>query len=168
MKHIAEALKNDDFAKLQSVFLHSVVVKMLPAGASGYDHCDRLWLLLDLLACDDFDNVYRVLPEGLPLSANGYPMYIHGTNRLLCLLYNSGNAAVYPADKIMDKAEKFTQIIYPGYKNFSKDYMAWLLKQIAITCIHQPYLNSDNPYLSAKDKKAYYMDNDKMLAEFIQ
>ena len=261
--YITEALKNSDFAKLQSVFLHSVRVKMLPAGASGYDHCDRLWLLLDLLACDDFDNVYRVLPEGLPLSANGYPMYIHGTNLILCLLYNSENAAVYPAEKIMDKAEKFAaskkslwersviscllgilqvdvlrisdslqqacvgfaktdvakymkmqcqnvygliilakhflpedkfaQIIYPEYKNFSRGYMEWLLKQnalpknlcitydspleelneilikqIAITCIHQPYLNSDNPYLSAKDKKAYYMDNDKMLAEFTQ
>ena len=105
---ITEALVNDDFAKLQSVFLHSVKIQMLPVGASGYDHCDRLWGLLDLLACDDFDNVYRMLPEGIPLSNNGYPMYIHGTNILLCLLYNSENAAVYPADKIIEKAEKFT------------------------------------------------------------
>ena len=260
---IAEALANGDFAKLQSAFLHFVKIQMLPAGASGYDHCDRMWGLLDLLACDDFDNVYRVLPEGLPLSTNGYPMYIHGTNILLCLLYNSENAAVYPADKIIEKAEKFTaskkalweraviscllgilqgdvlrisdslqfvcegfakidaakykkmqcqnvygllmlakhflseeeyaQIIYPKYKSFSEGYMSWLLKQgklpnelcvtydspmeemnellkkpIAVTYIYQPYLNSDNQYLSAKDKKAYYMDLGKMLEAFIQ
>ena len=260
---IAEALANDDFAKLQSVFLHSVKIQMLPVGASGYDHCDRLWGLLDLLACDDIDNVYRVLPEGLPLSANGYPMYIHGTNILLCLLYNLENETVYPADKIIEKAEKFTaskkalweraviscllgilqcdvsrisdslqfvcegfaktdtakykkmqcqnaygllmlakhflsdekyaQIIYPNHKNFSEGYMSWLLKQdklpkelcitydspveelneflkkqIAVTYIHQPYLNSDNQFLSAKDKKAYYMDLRKMFEAFIQ
>lgn len=263
-EYITEALDNDDFARLQSVFLHSARTKLLPDGVEGgYDHCDRLWLLLDLLACDDFDNVYRVFPEGLPLSTNGYPMYIHGTNILLCLLYNSENATVYPADKIIDKAEKFAtskkplwersvvscllgilqcdvsrisdslqkvcegfakmnvakymkmqcqnayglivlarhflpedkfaQIIYPEYKNFSKNYMSWLLeqnelskdlcitypspieelneilkKQIAITCIHQPNLNSDNPYLSAREKKAYHVDLKRMLAEFIQ
>ncbi|MDE7223268.1 MAG: hypothetical protein K2O34_05755, partial [Acetatifactor sp.] len=261
--YITEALKNDDFAKLHSVFLHSARVKMLPAGVSGYDHCDRLWPMLDLLACDDFENIYRALPAGLPLSANGYPMYIHGTNLLLCLLYNSESAVAYPLDRVMDKAEKFAsskkalwersviscllgilqgdvsrisdslqqtcagfskvdaarymkmqcqnvyglvilakhflpevkfaQIIYPEYKNFSKGYMLWLLEQkkmpktmcvsyasameglnellvgqIAVTCIHQPYLNSDNSYLSAKDKKAYYMDLDKMLAELIR
>lgn len=260
---ITEALDNNDFAKLESVFLHSSRIKMLPSGGSGYDHCDRLWALLDLLACDNLDNVYRVLPEGLPLSANGYPMYIHGTNILLCLLYNSENITTYPADKVIEKAEKFTiskkslwersviscllgilqrdvlkisdglqqacvgfakmdvakymkmqcqnvfglimlakhflseeefaQISYPEYKNFSGNYMSWLLEQdvlskdlcvtydspleevgkiikrpIAITYIHQKYLNSDNPYISAKDKKAYYIDHEKMLAEFIQ
>lgn len=260
---ITNALKGDDFVKLQGVFLHSAKTKMLPHGASGYDHCDRLWNLLDLLACDDFSNIYRVLPYELPLSANGYPMYIHGTNLLLCLLYHSENAAAYPVDKVIDKAEKFaaskkslwersvitcllgilqedtsrisyglqqtcagfakidaakymkmqcqnayglivlakhflskeefSKIIFPEYKNFSKNYMTWFLeqnnlspnlcitynssieefneiykKQIAITRIHQPYLNSDNPYLSAKDKKAYYMDFKKMLAEFLQ
>lgn len=245
------------------VFLHSVRTKMLPIGSSGYDHCDRLWLLLDLLACDNFDNIYRTFPEGLPTSANGYPMYVHGTNLLLCLLYNSEDRTAYPMDKIVNKAEKFAtskkplwersviscllgimqgdvsriseslqdvcagfakvdvakymkmqcqnayglmilakhfiseekfaQIIPPEYKNFSVNYMAWLLeqkelpvepciacglseeeindilkKQIAVTRIYQPYLNSDNSYLSAQEKKAYYMDFDKMLAEFIQ
>lgn len=260
---ITEALREEDFAKLQSVFLHSARSKMLPAGASGYDHCDRLWSLLDLLACDDFENICRVLPDRLPISTNGYPMYIHGTNILLCLLYNSENKAVYPADKIVEKAEKFTaskkplwersvilcllgilqgdavkisdglqqvyagfakvdaakymkmqcqnaygllvlakhflseekfaQIKYPECKNFSKNYISWFLdqnvlpkelcitytppveelnkifrKQIAITRIHQPYLNSDNSFLSARDKKVYYVDTDKMLKEFLQ
>lgn len=260
---ITEALKTEDFAKLQSAFLHSARSKMLPAGASGYDHCDRLWSLLDLLACDDFENVYRVFPEGLPVSTNGYPMYIHGTNILLCLLYNLENKTVYPVDKVVEKAEKFTvskkplwersviscllgilqgdvakisdglqqvctgfakvdaakymkmqcqnaygllvlakhflseeksaQIKYPECKNFSKNYISWFLeqdvlsrelcityappidelneifrKQIAITRIHQPYVNSDNSFLSARDKKAYYMDTDKMLKEFLQ
>lgn len=190
-------------------------------------------------------------------------MYIHGTNILLCLLYNSEDAAVYPADKIIEKAEKFTaskkalweravisfllgilqcnvsriseslqlvcegyvkidaakyrkmqcqnaygllmlakhflseeefvQIICPEHKSFSEGYMSWLLKQdklpkelcvtydspmeelnellkkqIAITFIHQPYLNSDNQYLSTKDKRAYYMDLGKMLEAFIR
>lgn len=262
-EYIADALKNNDFTKLHSVFLHRAKVQMLSKGASGYDHCDRLWGLLDLLACDSFDNVYRVLPEGLPLCANGYPMYLHGTNLILGILYNSENTAVYPMDKIVDKAEKFAaskkalwersviscllgiwqgdvprisdslqkacegyvrmdiakymkmqcqnvyglvilanhflsredfdRIDYPKYHNFSTGYMSWLLsqdelpnnlcitypspveelnemlkKQIAITRIYQPYLNSDNPYLSARDKKAYYMDIDKMLEEFLQ
>lgn len=261
--NIAEAQKQDDFVKLQSVFLHSAKTKMLPAGASGYDHCDRLWSLLDLLACDDFENVYRAMPEGLPISNNGYPMYVHGTNILLCLLYNSEKKAVYPVDKIIEKAEKFVaskkplwersviscllgilqgnvskisdslqqlctgfskadvakymkmqcqcaygltilakhflseenfgQLVYPECSNFSKSYMLWFFEQeelstelcitysslveelneifrkkIAITRIHQPYLNSDNTYLSAKEKKAYYMDTDKMLEEFLR
>lgn len=260
---IAEALKNDDFARLRRIFLCSAKIKMLPGAASGYDHCERLWALLDLLACDDFDNVYRVLPLGLPVSANGYPMYVHGTNLLLCLLYHSGKEAVYPADKIIDKAEEFasskkplweraviscllgilqsdtrritdslqqicagfvkvdaakymkmqcqnayglvalakhflseghfSEILFPECKNFSKGYIFWFLgqeelpvdpgivfdppmeelngiirKQIAMTRIYQPYLNSDNSYLSAKEKKAYYMDTDRMLAEFMQ
>ena len=89
--------------------------------------------------------------------------------------------------------EKFAQVIYPEHKNFSEGYMSWLLKQdklpnelcvtydspieelnellkkeVAITYIHQPYLNSDNQFLSAKDKKAYYMDLGKMLEAFIR
>lgn len=262
-RDIAEALKHNDFAKLWSVFFCSARIKMLPGSASGYDHCERLWALLDLLACDSFDHVYRVLPQGLPVSANGYPMYVHGTNLLLCLLYHSGKEAVYPADKMIDKAEKFaaskkplwersviscllgilqsdaqritdsiqqictgfaktdaakymkmqcqnayglvalakhflsekdfSKIGYPECKNFSKGYMLWFLeqkelqedpgivfeppwedlngiirKQIAITRVCQPYINSDNPHLSAKEKKAYYMDTDRMLAEFMQ
>lgn len=262
-EYITEALKNDDFTKLQSVFLHSARVKMLPGGSSGYDHCDRFLELLNLLACDNFDNIYRVLPKGLPISTNGYPMYVHGTNILLCLLYDSESLTAYQVDQIINKAEKFTtskkplwersviscllgilqhdipkisdslkkvctdfaktdaakymkiqcqnayglvvlakyflakeeftQIIYPECKNFSKKYISWLLgqdelstdlcitynspieelneilrKKIAITRIHQPYLNSDNPHLSAKDKNAYYMDFDKMLAEFFK
>lgn len=262
-KNIEDALAHDDFVKLRRVFLCAARIKMLPEGASGYDHCERLWTLLDLLACDRFDNVYRVLPRGLPVSANGYPMYVHGTNLLLCILYHSGNETVYPADKIIDKAEKFavskkplweraviscllgimqsdtqrvtdslwqictgfgkidtakymkmqcqnayglvviakhflsegvfSRIVYPECKNFSKGYISWFLeqeeltldsgiafdplleefdgiirKQIAITRVCQPYLNSDNPYLSAKEKKAYYMDGDRMLAEFMQ
>lgn len=236
---------------------------MLPIGSSGYDHCDRLWPLLDLLACDNFNNIYRVFPEGLPISANGYPMYVYGTNLLLCLLYNLEDGNAYPMDKIVNKAEKFAaskkplwersviscllgimqgdvsrtseglqdvcagfmkadvakymkmqcqnayglmilakhflseekfaQIIFPEHKSFSVNYMAWLLEQkellgepcivydlsgeeindilkkkIAVTRIYQPYLNSDNSYLSAQEKKAYYLDFEKMLTEFLQ
>lgn len=262
-EYITAALKSNDYGRLQSVFLHSVRVRLLPEGASGYDHCDRLWLLLDLLACDDFSNIYRVLPRGLPISANGYPMYVNGTNIVLCLLYNTENNVAYPVDKIIDKAEKFAvskkplwersvvscllgilqedvprisdslqqvcigfaktdvakyqkmqcqnaygllvlarhflqketfeQIKYPEHKNFSSNYMKWILEQsalpkelcitydplmeeineilakpIAVTRIYQPYLNSDSSYLSIREKKAYYMDFDKMMAEFLR
>lgn len=261
--YITDSLKKDDCPQLQSVFLHAVKTKLLPASSSGYDHCDRLWVLLDLLACDDFDQIYRLLPQGLPIAANGFPMFIHGTNVLLCLLYPEDTAA-YQVDKIIERAETFTtskkplwersviscllgiqqqditriseslqqvcegfakikdtarymklqcqnaygliilakhflpegdftQIIFPEHKNFSKNYMLWLLEQermphnlcvtydtpmeqlneflkkpAAITRIYQPYLNSDNSYLSAKEKKANYMDLDRMLIEFLQ
>lgn len=251
-----EENENDKFSYYQKMF------SFLKAAKSDvqtvYEEC-----ITEAVKEDDFENVYRVFPEELPVSNNGYPMYIHGTNILLCLLYNSENKKVYPADKIVEKAEKFTaskkplwerlvilcllgilqgdaakisdglqqvcvgftkvdaakymkmqcqnaygllvlakhflseekfaQIKYPECKNFSKNYISWFLeqnvlleelcityappidelneifrKQIAITRIHQPYLNSDNSFLSARDKKAYYMDTDKMLKEFLQ
>lgn len=38
---------------------------------------------------------------------------------------------------------------------------------IAITRIYQPYLGSDNPYISARAKKDWYLaTKDKMLGEF--
>ncbi len=106
-KALAQAVKEEDHAGLQRIFYHIAKITLLPS-RSGYDHCDRLWPLLDLLACADADNLYRVLPEGLPPAANGYPMYIHGANVLLCLLYNTGDKTVYAQEQITAKAEKFT------------------------------------------------------------
>ena len=106
-ERLTHAVKAEDYAGLQRIFYQIARIMLLPS-KSGYDHCDRLWPLLDLLACADADNLCRILPEGLPSAANGYPMYIHGTNVLLCLLYNTGDKAVYAQEQITAKAEKFT------------------------------------------------------------
>lgn len=261
-KYISDAVKEEDFAKLKSVFYHAAKVRFLPCASSGYDHCDRLWPLLDLLACDRFDNIYRILPEGLPLSTNGYAMYVNGVNLIMCLLYNTGGNAVYNQDKVTEKAEKFAaskkpaweravvscllaimnhdvsrfsesiqnvcesygkmsiakymklhcqnsygllalaghflseeefaRVTLPEYKNFSKGYLEWFLSQkeltdelcvtyeaplgeinailkkpVAVTRIHQPYIDSDNAYLSSSEKKAWHMDLDRMMEEFL-
>ena len=261
-KQIAEALKQNDFATLKSVFYHAAKVKLLPCGYSGFDHCDRLWPLLDLLSCAEMDNIYRVLPERLPLSTNGYAMYVNGINILLCLLYNNEENAAYAKEKVTSKADKFISskkpmwersviscllaiidhdvyrlsenfqyvcdsyskmniasymkiqcqnaygllvlakhflseeefntVILPEHKNFSKDYIEWLFHQkelsdelcikyeaplekvndilkkpVAITRIYQPHINSDNAYLTISKKKAWYMDIDTMMDEFL-
>lgn len=262
-KEIKEALSKRDYFKLKSIFYHISKVKMLPCSSGGYDHCGRLWQLLDLLACDSYDNIIRVLPTGLPLASNGYPMFIHATNLLLCLLYNKNGENPYKQDKVIEKAEKFItskkplweravvacvlnimegdvkgfsenlqnvcdgygkqsiakymkmqcqsayglvalaknvwsqdefkEVVLPDNKNFSKEYIQWFLiqekisddlfltyetpleevncilkKPVAITRIYQPNIDSDNEYLSAKDKKAYYKDMDTMLLEFLE
>ena len=262
-KQIEDAVKRNDFATLKSVFYHAAKVKLLPCGSSGYDHCDRFWPLLDLLACAEMDNIYRILPKELPLSTNGYAMYVNGINILLCLLYNDEHNAAYAKDKVTAKAEKyakskqpmwersviscllaimnhdvsrlsenlqnvcesynkmniaaymkiqcqnaygllvlakhilseeeFNSVTLPEYKNFSKDYIEWffhqnkisdelcikyeaplekindiLKKPVAITRIYQPYINSDNAYLTSSEKKAWYMDIDTMMDEFLE
>ncbi len=260
-KLFAQAVRENDFAGLKGIFYHKAKISLLPS-SGGYDHCERLWPLLDLLACADLDNMYRVLPGGLPLSKNGYPMYIHGTNVLLCLLYNTEDKTVYEQDRVKEKAEKFVAskkpiweravvscllaimghdvprfsenlqnlcvgynrvdiapymklqcqsaygllalarhfwseeefdaVILPEYKNFSKDYAEWLFSQkelsddlcviyeapmdglndllkkpIALTRIYQKYLDSDSPYLSNIEKKAWYMDYNRMWEELL-
>lgn len=81
----------------------------------------------------------------------------------------------------------------PDHNNFLKEYAYWrtenisptnklyfeypspmeilnqiLLTPIAKSCLEQPYLNSNNPYLSAKDKKAWFLDENAMLTSFCQ
>ncbi len=258
---LGQFVKENDFEGLRSVFYHEAKVGFLPS-SSGYDHCWHLWSLLDLLACADVENVYRVFPEGLPLSGNGYPMYVNGTNVLLCLLYNTGDSTVYAQDKVMAKAEKFVTskkpiweravvsallavltadvprflealqnvcagygkmdiapykkiqcqnayglimlarrfwteeefaaVVMPEAENFSKSYSEWLLgqeklpddlcityeapiekvngilkKPVAVTRIYQKYLDSDSAYLSSAEKKAWYLDCDRMMEELL-
>ena len=260
-KVLAQAMKEEDYAGLQRIFYQIAKVSLLPT-SGGYDHCDRLWPLLDLLACADTDNIYRILPEGLPLITNGYPMYVHSTNVLLCLLYNTADKTVYAQDQVTAKAEKFASskkpvweraviscllavtdhdvsrfsenlqnlctgynradiapyrkmqcqnaygllalarrfwtaeefaaVTLPEYKNFSRGYAEWLFAQkelsdelcvtyeaplteinailkrpAAVTRIYQRYLGSDNPYLSNAEKKAWYLDSDRMMEELL-
>lgn len=81
----------------------------------------------------------------------------------------------------------------PKHRNFSKEYATWrienpypthklyfeypspmeILNQILMapvvkSSLEQPYLNSDNQYLSVKDKKAWFLDEKAMLASFCQ
>ena len=80
----------------------------------------------------------------------------------------------------------FQKIKLPEYKTFDPGYMEWvyvgqLVRQsiydykapfeelklvyempLPITVLHQPYLNTENVYVSSQQKKAYYMDEDKM------
>lgn len=257
-----QAVKNKDYRLLHSIFYHEIKLDMLPLWSGGYDHSTRFTELLRLLACDEFCNIYRVFPEGLPLAANGYPMYVKATNLILCMLYNTAGEEVYNQEKVIEQAEKyitskqpawdravvacvlaiikgdmfsfsvmlqkvceghtrrsiikykklqcdcayglivlakhfcskedFEAIKYPENKCFDKGYIEWLLSletlpkdlcfeyegdfeemndilkmPIAKTYIHQPYLGTDNPYISAKEKKEWHLDTkEKMLAEF--
>lgn len=260
-KEIKTAVKNNDFVRLQSAFYHATKLRLLPLGSSGYDHCFVVWPLLDLLACDDFNHIFRVLPEDLPVSTNGFPMYVHAVNLLLCLLYNREGHEIYEQEKIVEKAEKFLttkkplwersvvacilailqkdtagfsenlqkvcdgygkircaeylkvqcqnayglialakhvwteeefrNVKYPECRNFHKGYIDWFLSQkelsndlcfaykdsmeelndilkmpVAVTRIHQPYLDSDHPYISSKAKKEWHMDVKRMFNEF--
>lgn len=257
-----QAAKKKDFLMLQGVFYHESKIQMLPLWSSGYDHSARFPELLDLLACDEFENIYRVFPEGLPLAANGYSMYVKATNLILCMLYNKADHEIYNQEKVIEQAEKyivtkqpawdravaacvlsilkhdisvfsenlqkvcegysrtdtikyrklqckcayglivlakhflteeeFMNIKYPEHKNFDKGYIDWFLSlekipkdlcflyegdleemndilkmPIAITQINQPYLGTDNPYISARAKKDWYLDiKEGMLGEF--
>lgn len=94
--------------------------------------------------------------------------------------------------KYIFSEQEFNSITLPEYKNFSKDYIEWffhqnklsdelcikyeaplekvndiLKKPVAITRIYQPYINSDNAYLTSSEKKAWYMDTDTMMDEFL-
>ena len=258
---LAVAVKNSDFPRIKNIFYHETKLRMLPLWEPGTDHGYQMWRLLDLLACDEFDNIYRVYPEGLPLCSNNHPLWTNSTNLLLCIMYNTEEKEIYNQSKVIEKAEKFItskkpvwdravaacmlailnhdaaafseniqkvcesynktdvsdyqklfcqnacgllvlakhflteeefqQVKYPVYKNFHKGYMDWFFSQeslsdelcfdyeepyeeftkilkrpVAITRINQPYLGSDNPYISSKAKKDWYMDMKKMLEEF--
>ena len=87
--------------------------------------------------------------------------------------------------------EVFKKITFPEYKTFDSGYMQWLLEENYVrqcvydykepfeefnivydmplpeTRIHQPYLNSDNTYISAQTKKAYFLDVDAMNAQVV-
>lgn len=260
---IENAIRERDYVSIKNIFYHAAKIKLLPNLSAGYDHCDRIWPMLDFLACAEFDNIYRILPSGLPLSDNGYPMYINATNLVLCLLYNTDGREIYQQDKVSKKAikfaaskkplwersvincllqilnrnpagisealqnvcvgyskmtvagymklqcfnayglivlakhflteQEFSMIKFPVYNNFSEEYINWFLnnhnlqnelyfgypepldmveavltKPVAVTQILQPYINSDNTYMSAGDKKKWYMDYERMLDEFAE
>ena len=256
------ATKNKDYPLLRNVFYHEIKLQKMPFWEGGVDHSHGFRTMLNIIACDDFQNVYKIFPEGLPLASNGYSMYVKATNLVLCMLYNKDGKEVYDQDKIIEQAKKyigskqpvwdrvvlacvlaimehdvdafseniqkvceghgkqniikyrklqcdpayglvvfakhfwtkdeFEKLRYPEYKNFDKGYIEWLLGLDAFpndlcfeyegtyeemndilklpiiqTYIYQPYLGTDNPYISAKSKKDWYVDvKGKMLDEF--
>ena len=258
------ATKNRDYALLRNVFYHEIKLQIIPLSSGGVDHSHGFRDMLNLIACDDFQNIYRIFPEGLPLASNGYSMYVKATNLVLCMLYNKDGKEVYDQGKVIEQArkyieskqpvwdravvacvlaimqhdmscfseniqkvcegyskqdiikyrklqcdpayglivlakhfctkEEFESIKYPEYKNFDKGYIDWFLNletfpddlcfeykgtyvqmndilkmPIAKTYIHQPYLGTDNPYISAKSKKDWYVDvKGKMAEEFFE
>lgn len=89
--------------------------------------------------------------------------------------------------------EMVQQINMPEYKNFSKEYAKWrvehpepdlglyfaypapmeivnqmYLAPVAKTRLHQPYLGQENSYMSAREKKQWYLDLEGMQEEFIK
>ena len=107
-REMKTAVQEEDYERMQRILLHMAKVVALPDSSGGTDHSGVFGTIWSLLACSDFDNIYRLLPEGLPLAKNGYAAYVQGTNLLLCLLYNKPDKEVYDQEKIMAKAEKFT------------------------------------------------------------
>lgn len=89
--------------------------------------------------------------------------------------------------------EQYQQIVMPEHKNFSKTYAAWRMEHqkpelelyfkypetmelvnriylapVARTKLHQPYLEQDNPYMSAKEKKQWHLNGEAMLEDFVK
>lgn len=87
--------------------------------------------------------------------------------------------------------EKSAMLAMPEHRNFSKEYAAWrrenpspahrlyfeypspmelfnqlLLAPVAKSMLKRPYLHSDSQYLSAKDKTAWFLDEEAMLTSF--
>lgn len=112
---VSTAVSNNDYAPLKRAFFQNTRVRLLPDDNGGYDHCWQLWGALDLLGCDEYENIYRLFPSGIPFSYNGYPMYVNATNILLCILYNKNGTELYEQKKAMDKALKFVSSKKPKW-----------------------------------------------------
>ena len=104
---IREALISNDYATIKKVFFQGTRTCLLPGTGGGYDHCWRIWDALDDIGCDDYENIYRLFPAGIPLSQKGYPTYVNATNILLCILYNQDGKRLYDQTKVEEKAGKF-------------------------------------------------------------
>lgn len=93
---------------------------------------------------------------------------------------------VWPEQKLQD-------FRLPEHNNFNKNFALWrienqspkldlyhhyptpmeeineiLIAPVAKATIHQPYLNSDNEYISIADKKKWYLNGDEMIAQFVE
>lgn len=113
-KEIAACVEAKDWKRLNDLFFQLNRESLLPgASGSGYDHSGRFWGLLDMAACEGMDAVRRYLSPELGLATNGFNMYLHGMNLLLCLLYCKGRKAIFDVRKVLEDAERFTQTKQP-------------------------------------------------------
>ena len=104
---LSKSVADNDYQTIKNVFFQGTRTQLLPSGNGGYDHCWQLWGALDSIGCDNYENIYRLFPNGIPLSCNGYPTYVNATNILLCILYNKGEKQLYEQNKVTEKALKF-------------------------------------------------------------
>lgn len=104
---LSEAVNHNNYETIKKVFFQGTRTWLLPGTSGGYDHCWRIWDALDDIGCDDYENIYRLFPAGIPLSQKGYPAYVNATNLLLCILYNKDEKRLYDQTKVEEKAEKF-------------------------------------------------------------
>lgn len=123
-KGIAESLKEENYEQLNRIFYQDTAAALLPGTNGGYDHSGRFWELLDAMACMEDTVISRILPEESELASNGYPMYVHGTNLLLCLMYHDGQNQRYDQEKVIAGAEKFVNAKKPLWE---KSVISFLL-----------------------------------------
>lgn len=112
-KEIAACLAAEDWKRLNDLFFQLTRVELLPGAATGYDHSGRFWPVLDLAACEGVEAVRRYLPRELGLAKNGFSMYLHGMNLLLCLLYCKGKKEILDVRRVLEEAERFVQTKRP-------------------------------------------------------
>lgn len=110
---IAACVGAKDWKRLNDLFFQLTRVSLLPGAATGYDHSGRFWPMLDLAASEGPEAVKGYLSPELGLAKNGFAMFIHGMNLLLCLLYCKGKKPVYDVRKVLEDAERFTQTKRP-------------------------------------------------------
>ena len=112
-QELSACLAAEDWKRLNDLFFQLNRVELLPGAATGYDHSGRFWAVLNLAACQGVEAVRQYLPPELGLTNNGFAMYLHGMNLLLCLLYCKGKKPVFDARKVLEEAERFTQTKRP-------------------------------------------------------
>ena len=97
------AEKNRDYPVMQQLFF-TLNKKILSwKSGTGYDHCSEIYTMIPYLCCAESDEIFRVFPSELPLSANGHSMLVNSTALLQCILYKGK----YEEEKVIAKAEKY-------------------------------------------------------------
>ncbi len=120
-------LKDKAWEDLYRLLVQTAHWNLLPV-SDGYDHSGRFWHLLDLAACEGTEALRRALPPELGLAKNGCPMFLHGTNLLMCLLYNTPEEQRFPETVVLEQAEKYIRTKHSAWE---RAVVAFLL------CLHR-------------------------------
>lgn len=108
---LVRAIKEKDYEMMQRIFFTESKNELCWFLDSGYDHCFLFQRAVCLTACCDYEDIFRMLPEELPLAANGHPMLVNGTALLQCILYRGR----YDEEKVVEKAEKYISSKQPKW-----------------------------------------------------